>query len=675
MNKKYTNNLINSSSPYLIQHAHNPVNWRPWSTGIVKQAQKEDKLILISIGYAACHWCHVMEYESFEDERVAEIMNSNFICVKVDREELPDVDHYYMTAVQLMRRQGGWPLNVIALPNGRPFWGGTYFPRETWISDISAVANFYKTNKQQAEEYADNLQKGIEQVSFIGEPENIPPINLKIIVNAVNTWSSRFDLENGGRIGAPKFPMPVNLEFLQYYGFVKNEKQVLNFVELTLEKMARGGIYDQVGGGFARYSVDELWKVPHFEKMLYDNGQLLSIYSKGFQLFKNDEFKSVVFDTVDFIEREMTDKTGAFYSSLDADSDGEEGKFYVWNLSELKETIGDDFDLFSKYYNINSKGFWEQGSYILLRDGSDAEFVKDHNIEENELQIKKKIWKDQLMKVRSTRIRPGLDDKTLISWNALVIQGLLDAYKVFNEKRFLKLALKNAEFIESNVCAKNGKVFRAWKDGKSSVNGFLEDYALLIQAFLSLFETTGNEQWLNLSQKLVEATFQYFYDDQSGLFYFSEKTSGSVVINHFQAEDNVIPAANSVMANNLFKLYLILGKPEYFAIVKNMVQRIIDGFSNYPMAYANWGILMLKIAEPHFEVVVCGKNSENILREILYDFRPNCIGLFSSGKSEVPLLKNRFKVNENLIYVCREGICGLPVESVNEAKEIMETYS
>lgn len=672
MNKKYTNALIHASSPYLLQHAHNPVNWQPWSDEILKQAQKEDKLILVSIGYAACHWCHVMEHESFEDERVAEVMNRNFICVKVDREERPDVDHYYMTAVQLMRRQGGWPLNVIALPDGRPVWGGTYFPRETWMNDILAVAGFYRKNREQTSEYADNLQKGIEQVSLVSESEASLPDISKTIKNAVKEWSESFDLEHGGRAGAPKFPMPVNLDFLLYYGFVKKDNAVLDFVKLTLEKMARGGIYDQVGGGFARYSVDELWKVPHFEKMLYDNGQLLSIYSKGFQQFKGAEFKTVVYETVDFIERELMDESGAFYSSLDADSEGEEGKFYVWNSQELQKIIENDFDLFTNYYNVNTKGFWEQGKNILLREGADTDFIVRNNLSENEFQQKKKIWKEKLMKVRSARVRPALDDKTLTSWNALTIQGLVDAYKAFQEKRFLKLAVKNAEFIEKNVLAENGKLFHVWKKGKCSIDGFLEDYALLVQAFLSLFEATGDEKWLNQSQALVEKAFELFYDNQSAMFFFSEKKSGSPVTNHFQTQDNVIPAANSVMANNLHNLYLILGKTEYSAKAKKMLQGVVSGFGNYPMAYANWGRLMLKMYEPCFEVVVCGNDSELLLQEIERDFRPNCLGLFSTKESRIPLFRNRFKAGENLIYICREGVCQLPVKSVDEAKKLLE---
>lgn len=668
----FTNELINSTSPYLLQHAHNPVNWQSWSDEIVEQAKKENKLILVSIGYSACHWCHVMEHESFENIEVAKLMNENFICIKVDREERPDVDHYYMTAVQLMQQRGGWPLNVIAMPDGRPIWGGTYFPKDSWTKNILAVANFYKKGPSQTEEYANNIQEGIQQMSLTDEVENKVPANSILLERGVSGWKSQFDMNDGGRVGAPKFPMPVNLDFLLYYGFMKNDEKSLEFVRTTLEKMARGGIYDQIGGGFARYSVDGNWKVPHFEKMLYDNGQLISIYSKGFQQFGNEEFKTVVYETVDFLERELMDDSGAFYSSLDADSEGVEGKFYVWNLVELKEVLKNDFELFSEYYNVNSKGFWEQDNYILLRDNSNERFAIKYNLSLNELQQKVSNWKSTLLKKRSVRIRPGLDDKTLTSWNALVIQGLTDAYKTFNDERFLSLALKNANFLKENLIQSNGKLFHNWKLGKASVNGFLEDYSISIQAFLSLFEVTGDEEWLNLAGKLTTYTFNHFYNEKNGLFFFSEKSNSTVVTNHFQKEDNVVPAANSVMANNLHKLYLILGRPEYLTTAKKMVEHITPHFANYPMAYANWGTFMLKTTEPYFEVAISGENAESFFKEMQTEFHPHILWAFSTGESEIPILKDRFIVGKNLIYVCEEGVCQLPVKSIEQASELLK---
>ena len=671
MEHQYTNKLINSISPYLLQHAHNPVNWQPWGNEAIAQAKNENKLILISIGYAACHWCHVMEHESFENTEVAKVMNDNFICIKVDREEQPDVDHYYMTAVQLMQQQGGWPLNVIALPDGRPIWGGTYFQREIWIKNLLAVSDFYKNNKNKTEEYAESLQGGIEQSSLTPAADVQTPVNSKLLESGVEVWKQKFDMENGGRIGSPKFPMPVNMDFLLYYGFMKNDKVTLDFVEITLRKMARGGIYDQVGGGFARYSVDSQWKVPHFEKMLYDNGQLLSIYSKAFQKFGNAEFKSVVYETVDFVEREMMDETGAFYSSLDADSEGEEGKFYIWNKSELVSILKDDFDLFARYFNVNSKGFWENGNYILLRDSSDEEFAKKIGITVEELKSKVSMWKNILLDSRSKRVRPGLDDKTLTSWNALVIQGLVDAFSAFHDERFLKLALKNAEFIKQNVIQSNSKIFHNWKKGKASVDGFLEDYSLTIQAFIALFGVTGEEEWLTTAEKLTDYSFSHFYDDDSGLFFFSEKEKDSVLTNHFQNEDNVIPAANSVMANNLHRLYLLLGKPEFKTISEKMLQHITPNFERYPMACANWGSLILKKTEPFYEIAVLGVDAPDLINEMQTGFQPNILWAFSKTESNIPILQDRMVSENTLIYICREGVCKLPVTLAKQALEIL----
>ncbi len=672
MEHNYTNNLIYSTSPYLLQHAHNPVNWEPWSEETVQRAKQDNILILVSIGYAACHWCHVMEHECFEDEEVARVMNENFICIKVDREERPDVDHYFMTAVQLMQMQGGWPLNVIALPDGRPIWGGTYFPKETWIKNLVAVAEFYRKNREKTEEYAISLQQGIEQTLLIvpGGAEINP--DSKLLETAIDNWKERFDLENGGRLGAPKFPMPVNLDFLLNYGFLKNDKTVLGFVETTLTKMARGGIYDQVGGGFARYSVDESWKVPHFEKMLYDNGQLLSTYSKGFQLFKKEEFKQVVYETTDFLERELMDSSGAFYSSLDADSDGEEGKFYVWNQQELKELLGQDYQLFASFYHVGGKGYWEQGNNILLREGTNEDFAAANGLSPEILENKISVWKNMLLNERSERIRPGLDDKTLTSWNAIVIQGLTDAYKASHDERFLNLALKNAQFILDNILQKDGSLFHTWKNGKTSVDGFLEDYALTIQAFISLFEISGHETWLSTAVNLTKYTIDHFYDEQSGLFFFSEKEQNSIVTNHFQKEDNVIPASNSIMANNLHKLFLILGNSNYKTLSDQMLNVVFTQFPKYPMAYANWGNLILKNTESFYEVVVCGENSGNVLEKMQIGFQPHILWAFTEKESLLPVFKDRFVAGDTLIYICQEGICQLPVNSAEEALKLLQ---
>jgi len=675
MEHTYTNELIKSSSPYLLQHAHNPVDWHPWSESLIEKAKSENKLLLVSIGYAACHWCHVMEHECFEDTEVSTVMNERFICIKVDREERPDVDNYYMTSVHLMGQQGGWPLNVIAMPDGKPIWGGTYFPKEHWIKNITAVADFYAQNREKTREYAESLQSGIEQASLkiFEENEKLIAPNSQLLERAVNNWQERFDYENGGNRGAPKFPMPVNLDFLLYYGKMFNNDRVLNFVKLTLEKMARGGIYDQVGGGFARYSVDEKWKVPHFEKMLYDNGQLLSLYSKAFQQFRNDEFKNVIYETVGFIDRELTAENGALYSSLDADSEGEEGKFYVWKSEELKNILGNDFSLFKNYFDVDGKGFWEQGKNILLRDEADSSFAAKNNLTEKQLSEKVKRWKEILLNERAKRTRPGLDDKTLTSWSALVIQGLTDAYKATGDEYFLENAVEKAVFIGENLMDENGKLVHSWKNGKSTAQGFMEDYSLLIQAFISLFEVSGDERWLKETELLINYASQHFYDEKRGLFYFSEKEEKKgVVTNHFQNEDNVIPASNSVMANNLYKLYLLQGKPAYKNDVLKMFQNVISQFSKYPMAFANWGSCMLKIVKPFYEVALIGVDADNFLKELQSEFRPNILWASSKTDSEIPILQGRYSKNKTLIYVCREGSCKLPVGTPEEVLELIK---
>lgn len=669
---KHTNALIGSSSPYLLQHAHNPVNWEPWSEEALVRAEKEHKLVLVSIGYAACHWCHVMEHESFEDEEVAALMNAHFVCIKVDREERPDVDQYYMNAVQLMNNQGGWPLNVIALPDGRPVWGGTYFPKSSWMERLTGVFNFYTAEPEKTKEYAARLLDGIENLSLNLEFEDSEAIDESMPEKAVQSWKAYFDWDEGGRRGAPKFPMPVNLEFLLYFGFIKNDAETLQFVQTTLEKMARGGIYDQIGGGFARYSVDGNWKIPHFEKMLYDNGQLLSVYSKGYQLFNKDEFKSVVYETANFIERELMDASGAFYSSLDADSEGEEGKYYVWEKKQLRNILDDDYPLFSAYFNVDEKGYWENNKYILLRSQSEEDFARDQQLSPRQMNVQLGSWKYRLLKEREKRVRPGLDDKTLASWNALTIIGLINAFNAFHDDYFLQLALKNARFITGSMLKEKNKLYHSWKNGVCSVDGFLEDYALVISSFLSLYETTGDESWLKHSKKLMKYVFTHFFSEEKGLFYFTSMATKSSISNAFQNEDNVLPSANSVMANNLHRMYLLLGKPEYLAVIHKMLGYVTAPFKKYPMAYANWGVLMLKLTEPHYEIAVCGFNSNLLMRQLKQGYQPHIVWAFTSSESNVPLLKNRFKSCQDLIYVCKKGECHLPQTSVEKAKALLK---
>jgi uncharacterized protein YyaL (SSP411 family) len=451
-NHKYTNELVNETSPYLLQHAHNPVDWKGWNDATLQKAKDEKKLIIISIGYAACHWCHVMERESFEDSTVAAIMNRDYISIKVDREERPDVDQIYINAVQLMTGSAGWPLNVITLPDGRPVWGGTYFKKTDWMEALERMQEIYKSDPQKLIDYADKLEEGIKSMDLITintEDVDFAKYPTKTLIDS---WSKNFDKTFGGINRSPKFMMPNNYQYLLRNAFQNDNKELLDQVELTLDKIAYGGVYDQIGGGFSRYSVDEKWHIPHFEKMLYDNAQLVSLYSDAYLVTKKPLYKEVVFETLDYIAREMTTPEGAFYSSLDADSKSEtgeleEGAYYIYTKEELQDILKADFDLFKEYYNINSFGKWEDNHYVLIRDKSDIEISEKNGITIEVLNEKKKKWKKTLLNYRNKRDKPRLDDKTLTSWNGLMLKGYVDAYKAFQQPKHLDAALKNANFI------------------------------------------------------------------------------------------------------------------------------------------------------------------------------------------------------------------------------------
>ena len=672
-NQKYNNELIHETSPYLLQHAHNPVNWQPWGEKALNRAKAENKLLLISIGYSACHWCHVMEHESFEDPEVAEIMNKHFICIKVDREERPDVDHIYMTAVQLITGRGGWPLNCIALPDGRPIWGGTYFPKENWIQALRAIANFRIENPEKTEEYATDLHQGIKQnnlVSISGEKSDYDP---SFAFSLLKKWQSSFDTENGGTKGSPKFMLPNNWQFLLQAGQHFQDEKLLKQIKLTLQKMAFGGLYDQIGGGFARYSTDEIWKVPHFEKMLYDNAQLLTLYSEAWQTDPDLLYKLIVSDTVDFLKRELLSPENGFYSSLDADSEGEEGKFYTWEKAQLQELFGTDFSLFSEYYHIDSLGYWEDNRYILMRTEENKSFAARHHLSEAELDSKLNDWKQKLMDERANRVRPGLDDKILTSWNAMTVTGLISCYKAFGDSDYLKLALSNANFLKEKLMDRNGHLFHSYKNNDAKISGFLEDYAFTIEAFISVFETTGQKEWLDLAGQLTDIAFQEFYDEQKFVFYFTSYSQTDLISRTIEIHDNVIPSSNSVMAKNLFRLSWLLDKPDYLNIAHKMTDLVRGNVENYPSGFSNWSQLILNLNESHYEVAIAGENAKSLLKELQKHYLPQVI--FCAGPSEygLPLLKGRLVPGKTLIYICQNKSCMLPVETVEEALALIRT--
>ena len=673
---QYTNELINETSPYLLQHAHNPVNWRAWNSETLQKAKEEKKLMVISIGYSACHWCHVMEKESFEDSTVAVTMNKHFVAVKVDREERPDVDQIYINAVQLMTGSAGWPLNVITLPDGRPVWGGTYFKKDAWINSLEKIEKIYQENPQKLIDYATQLEEGIKSMDLISVNTNELNFTNFPSDSIVEKWSDSFDYKYGGPNRSPKFMMPNNLEYLLRHGIQYNNEKLLNYVYVTLDQIAYGGVYDHVGGGFARYSTDSRWHVPHFEKMLYDNAQLVSLYSKAYQITKKPLYKEVVLETLEFIKRKMTNSEGAFYSSLDADSltkegELEEGAYYVFNKNELKLILEDDFSLFSEYYNINSYGKWEKENYVLIRRKSDILITDEFSISQIELEQKKKNWKNKLRAYRDNREKPRLDDKTLTSWNALMIKGYVEAFKTFQIQAYLTEALKNAQFIIENQLQSNGALNHNYKDGQSSINGYLEDYATLIDAFISLHEVTLDEKWIRLSKKLTDYTYENFYNQENSMFYFTSKKDEKLVARSFEYRDNVIAASNSIMAKNLFILSHHLDNEKYLNTSSKMLHNVHPEIETYPSGYSNWLDLTENYKNKYYEIVIVGKDANSKIKELNTSYLPNALVAGSLKKSTNPLLKYRYIDDETLIYVCVNNSCKLPVSEVSEALKLL----
>ncbi|MFI1744412.1 thioredoxin domain-containing protein [Thalassobellus sediminis] len=677
MGHKYTNDLINETSPYLLQHAHNPVNWNAWNNKTLEKAKADKKLILISVGYAACHWCHVMEHESFEDSLVAQVMNKNFVNIKVDREERPDVDQVYMSAVQLMTGSGGWPMNVIALPDGRPVWGGTYFKKEQWLDALDKISTLYIEKPEKLYEYADKLEQGIKSLDVVELNTDEPVFKKNDIDSAVSNWSKEFDHNLGGINRSPKFMMPNNYHFLLRQAYQNNNEELQTYVNLTLTKMAYGGVFDQVGGGFSRYSTDAKWHVPHFEKMLYDNAQLVSLYADAYLITKNELYKDIVTQTLEYVERDMTTENGAFYSSLDADSDNtegelEEGAFYVWNKDTLKVILQNDYELFADYYNINNYGHWEADNYVLIRKNDDASIIKKHNISNAVLNEKVKKWKATLLKERNKREKPRLDDKTLTSWNALMLKGYVDAYRVFENKEYLVAAEKNAHFIIKNQLREDGGLNHSYKDGNSAINGYLEDYAATIDAFITLYENTLNETWLNTARDLANYTFDHFYDDKSNMFFFTSNQDKSLVSRSIEYRDNVIPASNSIMAKNLFKLSHYFDNEHFSKTAMTMLNNVKPEIQEYPSGYSNWLDLMLNFTNPYYEVAIVGKDAKQKIKALNKTYIPNKLIAGSTSENNMPLLENRYSPNNTLIYVCVNKACKLPVSKVNQAIKLLK---
>jgi len=673
MAEKKSNELIHESSPYLLQHAHNPVNWFPWTDAAWEKAKSENKLVILSVGYSSCHWCHVMEHQTFEDEAAAKIMNDHFVSIKVDREERPDVDHVYMSAVQLMTGQGGWPLNCICLPDGRPIYGGTYFQNDQWKSILFQLHDFYSKNKQKAEEYAEELTFGIRRMEVVDVNNDEITFSKEALKSTVEAWKNNFDITDGGPNRAPKFPMPNNYSFLLQYSFQAKDDALKKYVLLTLDKMAFGGIYDQVGGGFARYSTDTKWKVPHFEKMLYDNAQLVTLYSQAFKLTKNPLYKQVVEETLAFIKREMTSPEGGFYSALDADSEGVEGKFYVWKKDELEKTLGDMYPLAADFFNVNATGLWEHGNYILLREDDDKTIAERNGITIETLQLKVEEIKKILLTERSKRIYPGLDDKQLTSWNALMIKGYCEAFEAYGNIEFHEAATRNTELILNKVKREDGGLFHSYKNGKATINGYLEDYCFFIEALMSLYEITFEEKYLDEARKLAGYVSKHFYDEVTGMYFFTSNLDKELIARKKEIHDNVIPASNSGMAKALFLLGKYFDDQDMRNRSRKMIHNVQNDMIKYGSAFSNWGMLMLWNVFPYYEVAIAGKEAEEKRKELANNYFPNKILAGTvNGKSKLPLLENRFTENKTMIYVCENYTCKLPVEDIPEAINLIK---
>ena len=671
----HTNALIDESSPYLLQHAHNPVDWYPWGDEALAKATEEKKPIIISIGYAACHWCHVMEHESFEDVEVANYMNDNFVCIKVDREERPDIDDVYMTACNLITGKGGWPLNAITLPDGKPFFAGTYFPKEDWMSILKQIVDVKTNDYGKLVDSANKIAEGIQETDIVEVNTSDVDWSQSSLQSIQSKFIKRIDFVHGGRLGAPKFPMPNNYEFLLKYGTKENDTKALQAVELTLDKMARGGIYDQLGGGFARYSVDEVWLVPHFEKMLYDNGQLISLYSQGYQVFKNPLYLEVIDESIEFVKRELMSAENGFYSSLDADSEGEEGKFYVFSEAEVDSLITDELDLkyFKRTYDVSKLGNWEHTN-ILNKPRPVSEMAKKFGLSVEDLNASLDRSRKTLFDYRAKRIRPGLDDKILASWNGLMLKGLVDAYDATGDDDYLDLALKNANFIKKNFIKDDFRMDRNYKNGKSTINAFLDDYALVAYAYHALYEATLDESWLSLSKHLVDYTLKHFNNEETQMFNYTSDLDPPLIARKTENNDNVIPGSNSMMARNLYRIGSMYYDQDYMKKGTQMLKNLYNEISETtaPDFYSNWLQLYYDKTNPPYEVAIIGDNASTLRSQLSKSYLGNAMILGGKDEGSLPLLKNKLQEGETTIYVCQNKTCKLPVYSAVDAIKLMQ---
>lgn len=662
------NRLIHATSPYLLQHAYNPVDWYEWNDEALSKARSENKPILVSIGYSSCHWCHVMEREVFEKDEIAAIMNKYLVCIKVDREERPDIDAIYMEAVQAMGINGGWPLNVFLTPDQKPFYGGTYFPPDQWVNVLNGVHKGFTERRPEvnasASELADILSsqdtRRLKKVQETGE--------LKSELDKMfGKLSGAFDKTWGGLDKAPKFIMPAVWRWLLRYHSITGRDEALNQIHVTLKRIAWGGIYDQIGGGFARYSVDAYWFVPHFEKMLYDNAQLMSLYAEAYVVTKDELFRDVVIETFEWLLTEMSHPEGGFYSALDADSEGVEGKFYVWQKKEVDAILNEDAAMFSDFYNVKPEGNWEHGNSVLIRTQPDDVFLPKFNLEASQWRNKLRNLKDKMLEVRDKRIRPALDDKVISSWNAMMVSGLADAYQYLGDERLLNAAIRNMRFIEKNLMD-GDVIYRSFKSKRSSTKGFLDDYAFMIQACIRLYQVTFDEHWVLQATRLMKFTMAQFHDPEDGFFYFTSKESETLIARRKEIFDNVIPSSNSVMVQNLFQLGTLLDHEEWKQLAEAIAAPLAHLIFEEPNYMSNWGIAYTEIKRGLAEVVFAGDRSRDLVNEFFTSYQPYAMAMGAAENSALPLVHGKGTIDgKGTIYVCFNKTCQRPVHDVASA--------
>jgi uncharacterized protein YyaL (SSP411 family) len=659
------NNLSLESSAYLLQHAKNPINWQRWDKKLYNTKNTDNKLLVVSIGYSSCHWCHVMEKETFEDSGVASYMNEKFISIKVDREENPEIDNIYMTATQMMTDKGGWPLNVVCLPDGRPVYGGTYHTKQQWLEILGKIQKVYENDKKKLYRLAEKVEKGIQEVNRFEYTEKEADFKPQLLQNEMTIWASRWDMINGGEKQNQKFITPTKFNYIQQYQNLNDDTIIKAYFKSTLENIANSGIVDHLEGGFYRYTIDPEWKIPHFEKMLYDNAQLLSLYANAYKEFKTPLFKSIVYKTFHFLQKRMENTEGGYFSAVDADNEDGEGRYYMFNIDEIKKAAGQDLSMILDYYQIELNKPVENSFYHLSKTNDYKAFLKKYSITNNQLVEKQKIWEIQLKEVREKREFPLTDKKIITSWNAQMVSGLLNSYEAFGDKQFLNQAKRTYSFLQENLISR-GELMHTFQANKAKIESNLEDYAFMIRASLGLYQNTGNLDYLKQADELAENGIKNFQTSKNPFFTY---TKSPVIFSEIiSVNDNVIPSANAIMAENLWLLGHLLEKNEYSSKSKKMLDVMTSYFNEGRGSdYSQWAQLITKLAFSYKEVVIVGPEAQKVNQEIQQNYLPNVLFQISDKPSELPLLKDRFFKKETLIYVCEDKVCFRPSKTVIDA--------